>query len=199
MPTGLRERKKRATMVALATAARRLTLDRGPDAVTVEDIAAAADVSPRTFFNYFSCKEAAIVGIEGPLLDELRTELIDRPAAENPVDALIAVLVNDLEASDDLARLWALRTELANRHPVLLPRLLASYAELEAALVEGLAIRLGTDPATDPYPALVVSAVVAGLRATMLWWHANGQPEPLPEVVHRAAAALSTGLAPDRK
>ena len=38
MPTGLRERKKRATMVALATAARRLTLDRGPDAVTVEDI-----------------------------------------------------------------------------------------------------------------------------------------------------------------
>lgn len=58
--SGLRERKKEATRVALSWAAIRLTVERGLDNVRVEDIAEAVGVSPRTFNNYFSSKAEAI-------------------------------------------------------------------------------------------------------------------------------------------
>jgi AcrR family transcriptional regulator len=59
--TGMRERKKAATRAALSAAAMRLALERGMENVTAEAIAEAADVAPRTFHNYFSSKEEAIV------------------------------------------------------------------------------------------------------------------------------------------
>jgi AcrR family transcriptional regulator len=60
-PPGLRERKKQATRKALREAALRLALERGRDDVRVDDIAEAAGVSPRTYNNYFSSREQAIV------------------------------------------------------------------------------------------------------------------------------------------
>lgn len=60
-PPGLRERKKQATREALREAALRLAVERGPDQVRIEDIAAAAGVSPRTYHNYFASREQAIV------------------------------------------------------------------------------------------------------------------------------------------
>src|SRR3546814_13306955 len=74
-PSDLRSRKKLATYRALAHAARELTAERGLEAVTVDDIAAAADVSPRTFFNYFSSKEQAIVGVEPAGVEDLAASL----------------------------------------------------------------------------------------------------------------------------
>lgn len=58
----LRERKRRATMVAIENAATALVLERGYDSVTVDEICAAAELSKRTFFNYVPSKEAAVIG-----------------------------------------------------------------------------------------------------------------------------------------
>ena len=129
----LRERKKRDTYLALSEAARQLVRDRGLDLVTVEDIAAAADVSPRTFFNYFPCKEEALVGVEPGLLAELGDELRQRDPAEPPLVALRAVLAIDDDADGTLRR-WRLRNELVARYPALLPRHLAAMAQVEGAL-----------------------------------------------------------------
>jgi AcrR family transcriptional regulator len=57
---GLRERKKRATRETIAAAAMELFKERGFDAVTVADVAAAAEVSEKTVFNYFATKEELV-------------------------------------------------------------------------------------------------------------------------------------------
>ena len=89
---GRRDRKKLATNQSLRSAALRLVAERGLHEVTVEDIAEAADVSVRTFFNHFPSKEDAIVGLDPERVVQLRDALIARPAEEPPLVALKAVL-----------------------------------------------------------------------------------------------------------
>src|SRR5437879_13605264 len=84
---GLRERKKEQTRQAIAETARRLFGERGFDAVTVAEIARAADVSEGTVFNYFPAKEDLFYGqtesFETALVDAVR----DRPAGESALAA----------------------------------------------------------------------------------------------------------------
>ena len=68
-PLGLRERKKQQTRSLLHRAALDLVLEHGPDDVTVEQIAAKAQVSTRTFFNYYATKDAAIAGVTPEFAD----------------------------------------------------------------------------------------------------------------------------------
>jgi AcrR family transcriptional regulator len=191
---GRRERKKLETHRALSTAARELALARGLDGLTVEDIADAADVSVRTFFNYFSCKEEALVGVEPAVLAELGAELQERPAGESPLEALKAVLASGVDDVAEAMRRWSLRTELVRRHPSLLPRHLAALAEIEAALVRALAARLGTDPVTDPFPAIAVAAAMGTLRAAVASWEDAGRRGSLDAAVDAAFATLAAGL-----
>jgi AcrR family transcriptional regulator len=191
---GRRERKKLETHRALSTAARELALARGLDGLTVEDIADAADVSVRTFFNYFSCKEEALVGVEPAVLAELGAELRERPAGESPLEALKAVLASGVDDVAEAMRRWSLRTELVRRHPSLLPRHLAALAEIEAALVRALAARLGTDPVTDPFPAIAVAAAMGTLRAAVASWEDAGRRGSLDAAVDAAFATLAAGL-----
>src|SRR4051794_41797661 len=100
-PLGLRERKKRATRQALHGAALRLVAERGFDDVPIEDIAAAADVSPRTFFNYFGSKEDVIVNPDPDRVERLRGLLAEHTADEPPLDVLESVLIESLDEMTD--------------------------------------------------------------------------------------------------
>src|SRR5688572_19862544 len=88
MTTGLRERKKLATRLALHEAALRLVAERGLDAVSVDEIADRADVSPRTFFNYFSSKDDAVLGLDPEAPRRQADAFLARPADEPPAQAL---------------------------------------------------------------------------------------------------------------
>ncbi|WP_324277999.1 helix-turn-helix domain-containing protein [Blastococcus brunescens] len=88
---GLRERKKLATRQALHEAALRLVADHGLDAVSVDDIAERADVSPRTFFNYFASKVDAVVGLDPAAPRRMCDAFAGRPAGESPIESLRAV------------------------------------------------------------------------------------------------------------
>src|SRR5438045_3962862 len=85
---GLRDRKKDDTRKAISRAALMLAVEHGPDGVTVDDIAAAADVSPRTVFNYFATKEYAILGLSPERAKEMAQSVRERPADEAPLTAL---------------------------------------------------------------------------------------------------------------
>jgi AcrR family transcriptional regulator len=193
--TGLRERKKAQTRVALTAAAIRLSIERGsPDRVTVEEISEAADVSPRTFFNYFSSKEEAILGVDPERRAQLRSELELRPEDETPIEALRAALHAGSEDFDRNGELWAQRLQLVRDHPTLSSGYVASFADFERGLVEAMAARLGMDPDADLYPALVVSAALTVMRVTVKLWQATPDGPDLTTLLDDAFDQLAAGL-----
>lgn len=92
--SGLRERKKLATRVALREAALRLALERGPENVRVSDIADAAGVSPRTYNNYFSSREQAIIAaVIAEREQRVTAAILSQPASTSISEAVISAVV----------------------------------------------------------------------------------------------------------
>src|SRR5215211_4000416 len=90
-PEGLRERKKRAAREGIAATARRLFAERGFDAVTVAEVAAAADVSEKTVFNHFATKEdLAFAGREEGIA-QFVTAIAERPTDSSVLDVCRAL------------------------------------------------------------------------------------------------------------
>ncbi len=90
MGTGLTERNKQRTRREIAEAAGQLFLERGYAATTVQEIANAADVSPRTFFRYFPCKEDVITAIASASMDDVLEHLAGHDVSESLVSVLRA-------------------------------------------------------------------------------------------------------------
>ena len=160
---GLRERKKADTRRRLVVAARELALARGADAVTVDDVARAADVSVRTFFNYFCSKDDALVGIDPAAHTRLRERILGHRRSESPSRILLAALTPDA-TDDETVYLWALRTQLAHQSPALRARHLLAVHELAVTAATALRERLDV-PADDPTPDVVAGAVLAAVVA----------------------------------
>ncbi|NJP35058.1 TetR/AcrR family transcriptional regulator [Micromonospora thermarum] len=190
---GRRDRKKRQTRAALTEAALRLVAERGLDQVTVEEISEAADVSARTFFNYFASKDDALLG--DPTAD--RDLLVARVTAAAPeVSAFEAVrlaldeVVARIEADREV---WRLRLAVIAANPSLLPRLVAGNAESERALVAAVTGRLRVDPGHG-HPALVTAVAGAAFRTALLRWTGDPGSRPLRELVAEAFDAVAAGL-----
>ena len=194
MSEGLRERKKAETRRALASAALRLAEALGPDGVTVEAIAEAADVSPRTFFNYFSSKEEAIVGISPAHSSQLLADLAARPPGEATLDALRATAHDAAGRLEAAADDWMRRRSLFRRYPTLAGRHAAGLAEVERSMVEEIARRTGLDPDRDTYPALVVSTALGAIRVAIAVWTERDRPGPLTDLLDEAFDHLTHGL-----
>ena len=190
--TGRRERKKLQTHVALRSAALRLSGERGLQRVTVEDIAEAADVSLRTFYAHFPSKEDAIVGFDASRVEDLRLVLLNRPIDEAPLDSLQFVLHElHVESSEQ----WPLRMRVIETNPSLLPRMFAAFAVFERAMIEAIAERTHTDPATDLYPALVTAAATGAFRAVISTWRSAGEKLDFDDLFASAFEQVRNGLA----
>jgi AcrR family transcriptional regulator len=189
---GLRERKKRATKRALSEAALRLALDRGLEHLTVEEISDAVGVSSRTFFNYFSSKEEALLG-DSPLLTG---ELPVRPLvleADSVLDGLHRVIVAAAEAEGHLDQL-RLRRQLMERHPVLVPRFFARLAAFQQDLASAVAERVGADP-TDMYPQLMAAMAFGAMQTAVRTWKSDDGDGPFARRVDDVFGLLRNMMA----
>ncbi len=197
----LRERKKLATRRSLRRHALDLVARRGFANVTVEDIAEAADVSPRTFFNYFPSKEAVLFGADPGRAASLRDRLVRTAPGAPALEALRIVIAEDAAAvADELRELggnpvdWLRRMKEARADPHLRAAHAAQMALIERAVTEGLAARLGVDPDQDPYPALLAASAGSVFRSCVSFWAGSGGAVPLPRLIDLAFGALASGL-----
>ncbi|MDA3643119.1 TetR/AcrR family transcriptional regulator [Saccharopolyspora indica] len=193
--TGLREQKKQATERALREAALRLALERGPDNVRVDDIAQAAGVSPRTYNNYFSSREQAIIAaITAQRQTRLAESVTGRPDGIRLAEAITDSIVEQYTGTghDEIT--------LITTSPALREAFLHATTAIEDPLATAIAHRLGdTDPATA---AVLAAAITAAVRTALRRWL---QPAPtagglviptgaLPNLLRTALEVLAPAL-----
>jgi AcrR family transcriptional regulator len=164
MPAGLRERKKLATKDALSQAALDLASERGLNHVTADAIAERAQVSTRTFHNYFSSKEEAILYVLEKGARGVIESFTLRDPDEPVLDSFEALFMELVESQHDFDRMIAV-TRLMAEHATLIARHVAVYDLTSDALLAEIGRRTGTDPAVDLYPRLVFQCANAAVRA----------------------------------
>src|SRR4051812_10619185 len=158
---GLRERKKRAARDAIATTARRLFAERGFDAVTVAEVAAAADVSEKTVFNHFPTKEdLAFAGREEGLA-QFVAAIAERPPGSSVLDVFrgMTKMVLDTFVAGGDEDLLAV-AKILRGSPALRERLTVGWESGAATLTAAIAETSGATE-DDLVPAIV---------ARTLWW-----------------------------
>ena len=164
MTTGLRERKKQQTREAIHRAAMRLFAERGFEATTIADIAAAADIAPRTFFSYYASKEEAVFPKFEVMFADFDRAMRERPSGTTALDALrewIAVAAQHFGDAEG-ARLEA---RLRRESPAVAACDLQHMRRFERRLAEAVAEDLA-EPADALRPRLVAAAAVAALQAS---------------------------------
>jgi AcrR family transcriptional regulator len=194
-PPGLRERKKLATRHALAVAAMRLAVRRGLENVLVDDIAAAAGVSPRTFSNYFTSKYEAICSLAADRGGRIAEALRGRPAGEPIWDSITAVVLAEYAAASTAPDpRWIASWRLVIGSPVLRAEHLKTQAVTQRQLAAAIAARTGADGPGNMFPRILAAAVLAGCQAAMEQWIGAEPPVPLAPVIQAALRQLAEGM-----
>jgi AcrR family transcriptional regulator len=192
--SGLRERKKQQTQEALSWAALRLAAERGFGNVLVEDIAADAGVSPRTFNNYFSSKAEAIAWRQLNRARETARRLLLRPAEEPLWDSITETLVEQAGGERyNPDPQWTAGVRLMLTDQALFGEYLKANVAAELELAAAVAMRTGTEP-TDVYPQLVAAAVGAAHRVATGRWLLADPPVALGALLRDNLRRVADGL-----
>jgi len=190
---GLRERKKRAARAGLQRAALGLVAEHGIAHVTVDDIAARADVSPRTFFNYFSSKEEALFAPDPDRLRQAEHELATRLPGAPVFEVLRSVMLDFAESAEEDSHGLELRQLVVEREPTLVGALVGATAASERTFVEAVHRRLGDD-APDGYAELVVTVTWAAFRSAIQVWRRDDKRHSLRDGLARNLELIACGL-----
>lgn len=190
---GLRERKKMRTRQAIATAALRLFAERGYEETTIADIAAAADVSPRTFFSYFPSKEDVIFAEIDDRLAEV-AERLRRTPGESPMETIRRSIVAVLEAIAAEHRDYGpVQVALILERPALRARALQRMTDAQDA-IEALLRELC--PGISEIDAVAAAGIaVGGMQAVVAHCRREGyDPLSMRTALDRAVDLVEHGL-----
>jgi AcrR family transcriptional regulator len=184
---GLRLRKRQQTRERLTQAAMALFLERGFEATTLDDIAAAADISRRSFFHYFASKEDVVFAWQEESSAVLITAVAARPANESMLTAAenaILAMVGQLKPGEAIAI-----ARLKRDNPALQARDQVKHEKLERALAEALSKRAG-HKAEKLHARLVAMIATGAMRIGGEFWAAEGAREKPEALVKRTFAAI---------
>jgi AcrR family transcriptional regulator len=184
---GLRERKRQQTRERLTRMAMALFLERGFGATTLDDIAAAADISRRSFFHYFASKEDVVFAWQEEITAALIAAVAARPPAESMLTAAenaILAMIRRLEPGEAIAM-----ARLKRDNPALQARDQVKYEKLERALADALARRAGHK--TEKLKARLVAMIATGvMRIGGELWATEGAREKPEAQAKRTFAAI---------
>lgn len=190
-PETLRERTRRAVHAEITDTALRLFAEQGFDATTVDQIAAAAGISRRSFFHYFGSKEDVVLGDLEALGLRVRDALEARPASESAWEALREAF-KSLQGPDTDA---VTRLQVADMYadaPSLRARHLEKHLRWQELLAPDVERRLGISPggAADPRARAVIAAALACLDTAVEAWRQSGGTADPVELFDQAVAAV---------
>jgi len=171
--SGLRERKKVETRQQLMYVAIRLFADRGFERVTVEDIAAAANVSPSTFFRYFDSKAGAVFGLAGQRIAELSAAIEGRPERTSVLDVAHDFWISQVHGILADPDVFRAQQELADRHGQIAGERSRVFDSAREILANAVRVE---SPSRAPIEvemlaSVAISAVFTALR---LWYEDGG-------------------------
>jgi AcrR family transcriptional regulator len=190
----LRERKKQETRDALSWAVIQLSAERGWDNVTVENAAAAANVSVRTFRNYFAGKAEALASRHLDRMLRIAAELRACPPGEPLWEAITSAVTSQFAGGQPQSRQWTDAVRLLLTEPEVEGAFLKANAAGQRDLAAAIAERTGTDAARDLYPALAAAATGAAVAAAMEQWLRADPPVEIGALMREAFDQLQAGL-----
>lgn len=191
LPDRARERR-RELRDAVSAAALELVLERGLDAVTVDEIARAANVSRRTFFNYFPSKSAACIPRGFPP-DPEALELFLTDRSVSTMSAVARFLWRHVELAQRESGNFHAFHDIWRREPTIRPEIHGVLARTEGHLASLVARREGL-PACSAAPAAVAAAAIAVLRVAVEQWRTDEAPEQLENRIHECFAAVTESV-----
>jgi AcrR family transcriptional regulator len=159
---GLRERKKQRTREQIIKRAMALFDERGFEHVTIADIAAAADIAPRTFFSYFSAKDDVVYHDFETFYAHFERQVQERPDDQTTLDVLRAFVAEVIAEADPGDPAEQCRRRVIAGSPALQQRDREIIGRFERLLADGLARDLGVDP-DSPRARVVAAAAAAAL------------------------------------
>ncbi|MFC8181726.1 TetR family transcriptional regulator [Rhodococcus sp. NPDC057297] len=192
-PVPIRERTRRIAQTELTSVAQDLFLAQGYEDTTVDQIAAAAGMSKRTFFRYFSSKDDLVIGKYDLFADRMADALDARPTDEPVWESLRRVFDITLDYVEDerqRARNDAMEA-IVSGTPQLTARYLEKMQRVQELLISRVADRLpGEKLPADPQPAAIVGAAFACIQAARTSYLMSDRTMTFGEYLDEAMAAF---------
>jgi AcrR family transcriptional regulator len=188
-----RSRRRQRLRSEIAEAAVHLAIERGYENVTVDDIAAAVDIAPRTFFRYFASKDEVLFTDYDDKLERLRESIRARPADEPILTSVRIAVLSLAESFEHDREQMMLKAQLMDT-PALRARSIERQADWHGVVAGAIAARTGVDPASDLPSQVVAATTLAALQAALRVWIADGGKQDARVVASDALDLLDGGL-----
>ena len=189
-----KDRRRTKLAAQIERTALSLFVKRGISAVTIDEIADAADISRRTFFRYFASKEDLLLGDRQRYHDSIARVVAKEEPSQSAVRMLRDILVDmsrEVEAEADTARL---RLELFRKYPDEMSGAFEQQRAWNSTFMAMVAQRMGLHNSRDMRPALIVRVMMSAANVALHSWFTNGAEQPLHELVESALDQTIAGL-----